>query len=130
MQQYQGPMSKEEQKEFAFSSGIVDFLSHTYPGYAWSANTILKQGVVLILEPTFMDQKIPFVLHLAEIIHSHKALQRKLVQVGGEILERYCLPREAITTFQANDKIKLLPRDFAGKVPFDAQGVPNFIGKQ
>ena len=118
-----------EKKEFAFSSGVVDFLTQTYPGFAWSANTIIKQGVILILEPTFMEQKVPYVLHLSEVIHSHKALQRKLVKVGGEILERYCLPREAINKFQAHDKIQLLPRDFKGKVPFDAQGVPNFIGK-
>lgn len=123
-------MSSQERQEFMFSSSVVDFLTHTYPGFAWTANTIMKQGVILILEPTFMDQKIPYVLHLSEVIHSYKALQKKLVKVGGEILERYCLPREAINKFQAHDKIIQLPRDFAGRASFDSQGVKNFIGKK
>jgi hypothetical protein len=122
-------MTKKERDSFAFSSSVIHFLTATYPGYAWSAHTDADNGVLLIIEPTFMESTIPYVIRLPEVLYSEKALRKALVKAGGEILERYCLTREAITVHQANEKIQMIPTDFAGVKKFDAQGAKNWLGK-
>lgn len=130
MQQHNGRMTQKEKAAFSFASAAVDFLTKTYPGYAWTAAADFDNEVLYIIEPTFMDQTVKYVIRLCEVIHSEKLLRKRLLDAGGEILERYCLPREALTKFQASQKIRLMPRDFKGITPFDAQGVPNWLGNK
>jgi hypothetical protein len=121
-------MTTQEQGEFSLASSVVDILTRTYPGFAWTAAVDAPNGIIKIVEPSFMDNTVPYVIRLIEVNHSEKALRKKLVDAGGEILERFYLPREAINHFQANDKIQLMPRDYTGKASFDQQGIKNWIG--
>ena len=120
---------QREKAEFSLASSIVDILTFNYPGFAWTANVKTEQGVILLSECTLMDSTIPFIIRICEVDHSEKAYRKAIVKAGGEILERYFLPREAINKFQAAERKQLLPRDFRGNVLFDAHGVPNCIGK-
>lgn len=130
MRQHTGNISGIEREEFFLASHVVDILTKSYPGFAWSANVKTKQGVILICEPTFMDQKIPYIIHINSVVHSEKVLRKIVVDAGGEILERFFLPREAMPVSMVCDKKAGLKRDFVGLAHFDAQGITNSIGKR
>jgi hypothetical protein len=129
MQEFTGALSARQQREFELASSIVTILSAAYPGYAWSACVDARQGIIKIVEPTFMDSTIPFVIHLHEVLYSEKVLRSKLAKVGGEILERFFLPRETVSKSRLESKILALPKDIRGNAKFDGHCVPNWIGK-
>lgn len=120
---------QREKKEFALASSIVDLLTKSYPGFAWSSNVMSVQGVILIRECTLMDEKTPFILRIPEIDHSEQFFSRSVVKAGGEILERFFLTRDPIDAFRANDQKNMLVRNFKDKPIFDAQGISNVIAR-
>jgi len=129
MQALNRPMDSIEKAEFELASQVVRMLEAAYPNFGWSVCVDVKQGIMKIIEPAFMDQTVPYVVLLHEIIGYEKIFRKKIVEAGGEILERYCLSREAMSSDKVQDRIHCLPRDSRGHAILDRHCVKNWIGK-
>ncbi len=70
---------------------VADVLQRHYPGHAWLIEVSHAQGVVMLSIPLFMGRN-KFVLHMTNL-KSDPGL-RRVVRAGGEILERYRIPRQ------------------------------------
>ena len=93
--------------EQALAKRVGDALNRWYPGYLWGVN--VEQGLVLVHNLT-LSGNWGFVLKEENI----SASLQEVMRAGGEILERYFLPRREI------DEATLvnLPTDFAGRLAF------------
>lgn len=129
MQQLNTAMTAQQKAEFELASSIVHLLSASYPGFAWSVCVDSNNGIAKIFEPSFMDSTVPYVLRLQEVLYCEKEMRRRVVKVGGEILERFFLPRTAMTVERAQEKVIMLPKNLQGVAKFDKQGIPNWIGQ-
>ena len=123
-------MKQTTTAELNFANDISNYLSQQYRGHNWAAQVDFEQGIMKILLYDVQPSNMPMIIRLAEVDYSVKKLQSVLRQRGGELLERYGFRREAQTRAQARDEISRAEKDWKGKVLFDAQGVPNWIGQE
>lgn len=94
--------------DIATSKQIAERLNSTFPGYLWAVHCQWKQGVCIIRNLS-VSAKYGYVLHIQQI-WSASELDRRAVQAGGEILERYRLNRRAFD----GDEYDSAPTDMAG----------------
>lgn len=96
---------EDEVAELEYCEHAFRELERHYPGHRWEVEAILDAGVVNIKLPYLAAsqnvQKWGFRLHIASL-KSHDGM-RKVRNAGGELLERYGLPR---TGFRDGDHLK------------------------
>ena len=67
-------------------------LLHTeYRGHDWQVWVSRQAGIAKIWLNCLMNPAFPYVLHLTELLQP-----RDVIRAGGEILERYRIPRSAV----------------------------------
>lgn len=88
------------QADIRLARAVGGMLNSHYPGHAWYVEVNHKQGVVMINIPVLMGQQ-RYVVKL-HTLKSDPGM-RSIVRAGGEILERYRMPRSGISIdeFQA-----------------------------
>lgn len=87
-------------------------LTH-YPGYMWAVNVENETGMVQVRNMS-LSGTWGFNLHMINVINDPSL--KKVINAGGEILERYNLARSAAN----EDKINDISMDFAGRLKMDA----------
>jgi len=93
--------------ELAMCRMIVRVLNEHYPGHPWSVEVMADQGVAKISIPELLGQNWGYILHLDTM------MPRDVVKAGGEILERFKIPRAAVDLSayaQAQSTIPLIGR--------------------
>lgn len=91
--------------DLALTKRIAEKLEQHYPAHPWMVTVTHAQGVAMIKLPLVMKRNQAFVLHI-DRLGSDPGL-RAVVRAGGEILERYHMPRHgfALDRFlQAREK--------------------------
>lgn len=88
---------KPDAKDIAIASAIGDVLYNEYPGYSWWAWSDYGNGVAgfkcgEINISVTANTPPGMTIHLAKLVN-HKDLYKKVIQMGGELLERANLPR-------------------------------------
>jgi hypothetical protein len=96
--------------ELSLAKHIADTLYKHYPDHAWAVNVDLRGGVANIYNLRFSGN-MAYVLHLKNVQIGHTAMQRLIMQAGGEILERYRTRRGRFSIDDYSDKHS----DFAGR---------------
>jgi hypothetical protein len=81
------------QADLAMTKRIASTLERHYPGHAWKVMVTHRGGVAQIALPILMKPHEGFVLHLSNL-YSDPGL-KAVVRAGGDILERYKMPRQA-----------------------------------
>ena len=118
-----------EAKDFALANDLSGYLSGIYPNHRWAVGVDSSQGIVKIRELDLMENTHFYVIRLAEVKYSAKKMMKMLMVAGGEILERFTVSRERQKRQTIYDTIKSKDPDFAGRILFDANGVPNYLGE-
>lgn len=111
-------------KDVTKANAIGSELAKMYPGYTWSVCYDSMGGVIKIIETTLMQPHTPYVIRMPESIYSAKRLAKMVMIAGGEILERFGLPRAR--TKNANDLKSMIPRNFQGHAQMDKRHTPNW----
>lgn len=75
--------------ELALCKRIGDLLSKHYAGHPWMVNVDAKQGIAQISIPVLLG-------NWSYILHMDKIDDQVIVKAGGEILERFKIPRTTI----------------------------------
>jgi hypothetical protein len=79
---------------------VGEILSIQYPGHPWQVGVKHDAGTIHIELPylTRLRTRFPygFLLHLSSL-RNHDTARKKVIWAGGELLERYGLPRGAAT---------------------------------
>lgn len=93
--------SEHDAADLAACKLVNDILIQHYPGHPWMVGVNHKAGTVHIELP-YQDRirtRFPygFLLHLSSL-RSEAEARRKVVWAGGELLERYGLPRGRATS--------------------------------
>ena len=70
---------------------IGRLLHGEYRGHDWQVWVSREQGIAKIWLNCLMNPAYPYVLHLTELLRP-----RDVITAGGEILERYNIPRSAV----------------------------------
>lgn len=91
----------------------AEALNKHYPGYMWGVNANNETGMVQVRNFT-LSGEWGFDLHMINVINDPSL--KRVIQAGGEILERYKLARGAAN----EDRIDELETDFAGRIAVDA----------
>lgn len=84
---------------------IAQVLHAHFPGHAWAVEVLADQGVAKVSIPELLGPNWGYVLHLDKLQPSD------VVRAGGEILERFEIPRSSIDMaayMSAEQKIPLL----------------------
>ena len=81
--------------DLALTKAIADKLQAHYPAHPWMVKVTHAQGVAMIKLPLVMKRHQEFVLHIDKL-KSDPGL-RAVVRAGGEILERYNMPRHGFS---------------------------------
>jgi hypothetical protein len=76
----------------ALCAAIFAVLIEHYPGHFWQIIADAEQGIARIRIPILMGQTLGYTLHLDKIT-SPNDLKRAVILAGGEILERWRIPR-------------------------------------
>lgn len=95
--------------------GVV--LERHYPGHPWLVEANTQQGVAMISIPLFMGRN-KYILHVSALA-TDPAL-RSVVRAGGEILERYRIPRQRFSPadfVSARDALPIHRLGRAGHIP-------------
>ena len=92
---------------------LIATLEQHYPLYTglWRV-TVNEQGGVIEVNNMAISGRYGFLMHISKI----DSEGRKVVRAGGELLDRYGLPRSKAGTF---DQVFSLPTDFRGEPVFD-----------
>jgi hypothetical protein len=102
--------------DFATSKDCAEALCSAYPGYRWGIRCQWEQGVIDIF-CLDVSGEMGFRLHLlgpkASMANfSASAFRAECIRAGGEILERFNMPRQRFNA----DRYDNAPVDFAGKM--------------
>lgn len=93
MRERSGAFDDEEQAnaaaDMATTKAVAEILHSHYRGHFWAVATDSKQGCVLITIPILLGNW-KFMLKLKELTPA------KVIKAGGEILERFNIPRSSI----------------------------------
>lgn len=76
--------------DLVLTGRVADVIQRHYPGHGWMIQVSHEQGVVMISIPLFMGYN-KYTIYISTI-NSDPGL-RSVVRAGGEILERYGIPR-------------------------------------
>lgn len=90
------------------AKNIADVLEKQYPGYLWMVHVSVRTGLIDI-KNMLLTGKYGYTIKLTGLF-SWDSLRDKVIQAGGEILERYDMPR---SRFDA-EKFGALERGFNG----------------
>lgn len=78
------------QKDMELAAKVHGFLATRFPiAYDWCVRSDIAQGVVLVSIPVLMGINNWMAIHI-----NHPDFSDKVVDLAGEILERYLLPRD------------------------------------
>ena len=104
-------------KEHTLQQQIGETLKRHYPGYLWAVQVDILGGVVNIYNLT-LTGRWGFVVHIKNI----DSRMKKIVDAGGEMLERYFMPRDRLmNSEQVRDKVMTADRDFMKELKLDAE---------
>lgn len=98
----------QEVLDVEIAKRVTEVLMKHYPGYLWAANA--RGGIVDVILMDSMSNWGFTIKHLKS--YSASALDREVVMLGGELLERYRLKRGAAD----HDQIASSPVDIAGRM--------------
>ena len=79
--------------EMALARSIMEILQEHYPGHFWNVKVDARQGVAEIRHATRMLSSQCYCLHLSKVQGNPNALVHYVKAYGGEILERFRIPR-------------------------------------
>lgn len=105
------------QADVTLTYRIAGVLERHYPGHPWLVEADTRQGVAMISIPLFMGQH-KYVLHVAAL--ATDPTLRSVARAGGEILERYRIPRQRFSPadfISARDALPLHRLGRRGHVP-------------
>lgn len=91
--------------EVALCKRIFAVLNAEYPGHAWGVEVMMDQGVCKVTIPALLGFNWGYIIHL-DILD-----KKQIIKAGGEILERFKIPRSTvnITAYvEAQGRIPLL----------------------
>lgn len=86
---------------------IAETLNKHYPGHLWGVTASQETGVATIMNLR-LSGRWGFIVKLSDILHDPSL--KKVIQAGGEILERYKVSRGVFD----QDRIDDLAVDFSG----------------
>jgi hypothetical protein len=101
--------------DMALSKNCADTLLKHYPNHLWGVR--VAQGLIYVRNLR-LSGRFGFILKMNDF-YSATDLDKKLMQAGGEVLERYRMSREKMNADRTGDKLQALDTDFAGNVKFD-----------
>jgi len=81
--------------DLALTNAIAEKLEAHYPAHPWMVTVTHAQGIAMIKLPLVMMRNEAFVLHIARLACDPGL--RAVVRAGGEILERYNMPRHGFS---------------------------------
>ena len=81
--------------EMAIAKNITEILQHFYPGHFWMVHVDARQGIAYLKIPTLMPKSHCYNIHLHRVSGPND-LVRVVKHFGGEILERFNIPRSGI----------------------------------
>jgi len=105
------------QADVTLTYRIAGVLERHYPGHPWLVEANTKQGIATISIPLFMGQH-KYILHVAAM--ATDPTLRSVARAGGEILERYRIPRQRFSPadfISARDAVPLHRLGRRGHVP-------------
>lgn len=82
--------SEEMLAEFKLAKECTDILQNHYPNHLWAVN-INTEGGIAIVKNMSVSTLYGYVIHLTNLLNDPK--RRKIIEAGGEILERSSLAR-------------------------------------
>jgi len=100
-------------------AGIVSqVLHHYYPGHPWRVEADNDGKIVKVQIPVLMGPTNWYVIHF-DSLKQHDRAMATIKRFGGEICERFNLPRARFSLHQYVDAIKRIPkgRRFHGLLP-------------
>lgn len=98
--------------DLAMTKKCADVLERNYPGHPWMIEASHKQGVVFISIPIFTGRN-KYVVHIS-VLKSDPGL-RHIVRAGGEILERFNIPRQSFSVDQYVGALNAMPLNLRGR---------------
>lgn len=109
------PGSNLKAAEKSLGSDILSILELHYPSHFWRVVVDIPQGIAHVSIPILMGPAKKYILHLDRIV-SVPDLKRAVVTAGGEILERFKIPRASLDTglsefLDARERRLILPTD-------------------
>lgn len=101
--------------EQSLGTDILTILETHYPSHFWRVVVDIAQGIAHVSIPILMGPVAKYILHLDRIL-SVPDLKRAVVTAGGEILERFKIPRASLHTglsqfLDARERRLILPSD-------------------
>jgi hypothetical protein len=101
--------------EKTLGSDILTILEQHYPSHFWRVVVDIAQGIAHVSIPILMGPVAKYILHLDRIL-SVPDLKRAVVTAGGEILERWKIPRGGLDLglsefLSARERRLILPSD-------------------
>lgn len=84
-------------KEIALAKEIGDILFSHYPGYLWAVHVDLhgKYKAATVQMPVLMPAAAKYVIP-SRLFANYHELRMHVIRAGGEILERYKIPRTGL----------------------------------
>lgn len=80
--------------DMAASKNIAAVLFKHYPHHLWAVRADCRQGVAMITIPCLMGPTLNYILKLTDL--ANDPAMRAVMRAGGEILERYNIPRSGL----------------------------------
>lgn len=88
---YEGGVDPHKEWDQTVTRAMGRILTNEYRGHDWQVWVSREAGIAKIWIALLMDPTVPYVLHLTE------GLQPKdVMRAGGELLERFSIPRSQI----------------------------------
>lgn len=105
-------------REHECSKLVYSVLEAHYPGHPWRVKIDWKGGIVGIQIKPFMGVKHWYVIYISTLKEYERG-KRAIIRGGGDILERYMLPRNAFDRDHFLTALQAFPahRKFHGFVP-------------
>ena len=79
--------------DLSLSKACTETLEFHYPGHFWEVMADHAQGIVLVSIP-ILTKKYKYVVKIRALVSDPS--QRAIVRAGGEILERFKIPRSSL----------------------------------
>lgn len=89
--------------EVGLCKRIFNVLNSQYPGHAWSVEVMIDQGVAKISIPALLGVTWGYIVHLDQLDRA------AIIKAGGEILERFRIPRSTVDIAAYFDARKRVP---------------------
>ena len=109
------PFSQSKEKlpaEVACCKRMAQILYAKYPGHPWSVEVNAKQGIAFITIPPLLGTTWGYIIKLDDIANE-RDFETSVKEAGGNILERFNIPRSTIDIaryIELGDKMPLLGR--------------------